>query len=286
MAASHLYRTEAIVLKRSDFGEADRIITLYTPHLGKVRAIAKGVRRPKSRLGGHVELFIHSKMLIAKGRNLDIITQSENINSFIRLREDLHRTSYAYYVGELLDQFTEDRLENYPAYELLLKTFERIADGRDPELAARHFEIQFLGYVGYRPQLHTCVRCNTVVGPTSNFFSSAAGGVLCLNCGQGDALARGLTVNGFKMLRLLQSGDYATASRVRLDPALRRELQSTMRNYIEFILERQLKSTGFLDLLRANGFNGSVPSQASGRPEAPHTNRLSERETTRRGTSV
>ncbi len=253
MTTSHLYRTEAIVLKRSDFGEADRIITLYTPHFGKLRAIAKGVRRPKSRLGGHVELFIHSNMLIAKGRNLDIITQSENISSFMPLREDLYRTSYAYYVGELVDQFTEDRLENYPAYELLLETFERIAEDRDPELAARQFEIQFLGYLGYRPQIHKCVRCNTTVGPNGNSFSSAAGGIFCPNCSQQDATARGLTTNCFKMLRLLQSGDYATASRVRLDPALRRELQSVMRSYIEFILERQLKSAGFLDILKANG---------------------------------
>ncbi|MBI2954179.1 MAG: DNA repair protein RecO [Chloroflexi bacterium] len=255
MPASHLYRTEAIVLKRSDFGEADRIVTLYTPRLGKLRAIAKGVRRPKSRLGGHVELFIHSKMLLAKGRHLDIITQSENINSFTRLREDLRRTSLAYYVGELLDQFTEDGVENYLAFDLLVKTFERIGESRDPEVAARFFEVQLLGHLGYRPQLHTCIRCNITVGPTGNFFSAAAGGVLCLDCGQTDPRARGLTVNGFKMLRLLQSGDYATAVRVRLEPALRRELQAVTRNYIEFILERQLKSIGFLDALSANGFD-------------------------------
>lgn len=257
MANSHLYRTEAIVLKRHDFGEADRIITLYTPHLGKLRAIAKGVRRPKSRLGGHVELFIHSNMLIAKGRNLDIVTQSENIHSFKHLREDLQRTSFACYVGEFVDQFTADHQENYPTYQLLLKTLETISEGRDPELAARFFEVQVLGYLGYRPQLQTCVRCNALVGPNSNFFSAVNGGVLCPECGPRDVRARSLTSNAFKMLRLLQSGDYAMASRVRLDTPLRRELQGITRGYIEFILEGQLKSASFLDNLNAAGLVGS-----------------------------
>ncbi len=262
MAASHLFSTEAVVLKRSDFGEADRIITLYTPHLGKMRAIAKGVRRTTSRLGGHVELFIHSNMLIAKGRNLDIITQSENIHSFARLRDDLWRTSYAYYAGEMLDQFTEDGLENFPAWELLLKTFERIAESRDPELAVRFFEVHLLGHLGYRPQLHNCVHCHAQVGPTGNFFAAASGGVLCLECGQSDPGARGMTSNGFKMLRLLQSGDYTMASRVRLDQGLRRELRGVMRGYIEYILERALKSASFLDILHEENRGNSSPRQA------------------------
>jgi DNA repair protein RecO (recombination protein O) len=206
-------------------------------------------------------------MLIAKGRNLDIVTQSENIHSFKHLRDDLQRTSFACYVGELIDQFTEDRQENYPAYQLLVKTLERISEERDPELAARFFEIQALGYLGYRPQLQTCVRCNVVVGPNSNCFSAVSGGVLCPDCGSRDLRARGMTSNAFKMLRLLQSGDYAMASHVRLDAPLRRELQGIMRGYIECILEGQLKSASFLDNLSAGGMTGLHSPRASSHPE-------------------
>lgn len=250
MAAPHLYKTEAIVLKRTDFGEADKILTLYTPHLGKLRAIAKGVRRPTSRLGGHVELFTHSRLLIAKGRNLDIVTQSETIHSFIPLREDLLRTTLACYVAELTERLVEERIESYPLFDLLLRTFERVDSGSNPQLAVHFFEIQLLGHLGYRPELHRCSHCQAVVGPSGNFFSPVSGGVLCLDCGRADATARGMTTNAFKMLRLMQSGNYATSARVRLDDTVRREIDSLLRGYVEYVLERELKSAGFLDALR------------------------------------
>src|ERR687885_415233 len=90
---SHVYRTEAIILRRSDFGEADRILTLYTPRYGKRRAIAKGVRKTTSRLAGHVELFTRVQLRLAEGRNLDIVTQAQIIAPYRALREDLERIS-------------------------------------------------------------------------------------------------------------------------------------------------------------------------------------------------
>lgn len=266
MAAPHLYRTEAVVLKRTDLGETDKILTLYTPHLGKLRAVAKGVRRPTSRLGGHVELFIHSQMLLAKGRNLDIVTQSQTINSFIKLRDDLWRTTYAYYVAELLDQLTEENLENYPVFDLLLATLKRVAEDRHPEMAVRFFEMQILGHLGYKPELHCCVQCRRPLEATANFFSPAAGGVLCPDCGRREPTAKELTLAAFKMLRLLQNGDYALASRVRIDELLRREMESVMRGYVQFIVERELKSASFLNTLRnsADRTNGRsrLPTQS------------------------
>ncbi|MGQ9674802.1 MAG: DNA repair protein RecO [Chloroflexota bacterium] len=253
MAAPHLYRTEAIVLKRIDIGEADKVLTLYTPHLGKIRAVARGVRRPTSRLAGHVELFNHSAMMLAKGRNLDIVTQSQTIDSFMKLRDDLWRTTHAYYVAELLDQLTEEDLENYPVYELLLATLKRLDEGRNPETTVRFFEMRVLGYLGYQPELHNCVQCRRPLGPTANFFSAASGGVLCLDCGRPEPTAKPLTLAAFKMLRLLQSGDYTLAARVKVGESLRRELESLLRGSVQFILERELKSAAFLNSLRANG---------------------------------
>ncbi len=107
-----LYRTPAIILKRQDFGEADRILTLFTPERGKLRVIAKGARKITSRKGGHIELFTYSNLLIAKGRNFDIVTQAETIQSFRKLREDLSRITYAYYIAELVDLFTQENEAN------------------------------------------------------------------------------------------------------------------------------------------------------------------------------
>ncbi|MGD8605174.1 MAG: DNA repair protein RecO, partial [Anaerolineales bacterium] len=107
-----VYRTEAVVLRRFNLGEADRLLTLYTLRYGKVKAIAKGVRRPKSRKAGHLEPFTHVQLMLARGRELDIITQAEAMDSYPQLREDLVRIGQASYVIELADAFTVERDEN------------------------------------------------------------------------------------------------------------------------------------------------------------------------------
>src|SRR5690349_18240594 len=115
----HVYRTEGIVLRRHDLGETDRILTLYTRDRCKVRAVAKGVRKPTSRKAGHVELFVRADMLLAEGRTLDVLTQVELIDPYLPLRDDLMRASYAAHLVELVDAFTEEADESRPMYQLL-----------------------------------------------------------------------------------------------------------------------------------------------------------------------
>ncbi|MFQ5593780.1 MAG: DNA repair protein RecO [Anaerolineae bacterium] len=177
-----IYRTSAIVLKRQDFGEADRILTLFTPERGKLRAIAKGVRKTTSRKSGHIELFTYSDLLIAKGRNLDIVTQAEMIRPFLGLRQELPRISYAYYITELVDKFTKEDDENRPLFDLLLATLQTLGETNDLQRTARHFELCLLDAVGYRPQLFHCVRCYKEIEPVNNFFGIEAGGILCPDC--------------------------------------------------------------------------------------------------------
>lgn len=251
MRSQRVYRTEAIVLKRSDFGETDRILTLFTPHLGKIRAIAKGIRRPISKMAGHLELFTHSQLLIAKGRNLDIVTQSETISSFLPLREDIVRTTYAHYVAELLDRSTPDRMENYPAYAALLSTLGRLATTDAPEMAVRLYEMQLLEHLGYSPQLGRCAQCERELQPVTNAFAAKAGGALCPECGARDATASALTVNALKVLRLLQRGDYARASRLTLSSPLSREIELHLRSALREMLEDDVKSLAFLNRVRS-----------------------------------
>ncbi|MGA9348587.1 MAG: DNA repair protein RecO [Anaerolineae bacterium] len=250
MRRERLYRTEAIVLKRSDFGEADRLLTLYTPKLGKIRAIAKGVRKPTSRKSGHVELFTHSQFLIAKGRSLDIVTQAETVHAFRPLREDLLRTTYAYYAAELLDLFVEEGIENCPLFDLLLTMLGWLGDASDLDLTTRFFELRLLFLLGYRPQLFQCVACRHQIEPVSNFFSPADGGILCARCGENHRGAQEITLNALKVLRFLQTRDYGTCCRLRLSRPLHRELETMMYHYITYILERNLKSVKFLNTLR------------------------------------
>lgn len=251
MTASRLYRVDAIVLKRHDFGEADRVVTLYTREYGKINAVAKAVRRPTSRLAGPLELFTHAQIQLARGRNLDVITQTASVERFAAMRDDLWRTTYACQAAELVDRLSPERVENRPLWDLLRDTLARLNGTDDPEVGSRAFEIKALELLGYRPELRQCVNCRQDLGPTSNFFSPVAGGVLCLACGRVDVTARALTTNAFKVLRLLQTGDYATLLRVRLDADLRRELEAITRGHIAYILERELKSTAVLGHLKS-----------------------------------
>lgn len=247
---ARLYRTEAIILRRRDFGEADRILTLYAPGSGKTRVLAKGVRKPKSRKSGHVELLTHSNLLIAKGRNLDIVTQAEMIHSFLPIRRDLLRTSYAYYAAELLDRFTEEGEENRPLFDLFLSALFWLSDADDLDLALRCFELRLLGYVGYRPQLFSCLGCERPVEGESSLFSPRYGGLLCSRCGENERGCREVSWRALATLRYLQTREYAACRRLTVDRPTHEELEVLMRRYITYLLERRLKSVDFMDALR------------------------------------
>jgi DNA repair protein RecO (recombination protein O) len=254
-------------LKRSDFGEADRLLTLYTPDLGKLRAIAKGARKPSSRKSGHVELFTHSALLLAKGQHLDIVTQADTLDAFLPLRENLERLGYAYYLAELVDRFSEEGIENRALFDLLLHALHWLGDdANDPVLLARFFELHLLQHVGYRPQLFHCVSCGAAIEPIENLFSVEAGGVLDPNCMQTQreklALsgaegiaghgrdAQTISLNALKVLRFLQTREYETVRPLRLSADVHTEVEALMQRYIAHHLERNLKSVEFLHRLK------------------------------------
>lgn len=244
-----IYRTEALVLKRMNLGEADRIVTLYTPGYGKIRAVAKGIRRPGSKLGGHLELLTRSNLMMARGQNLDIITQSQAIDNFLPLKEDLWRTGLAFYVLELIDRFTEEGIENYTVYKLLVDTLGWLTSAKDGELVLRFFELRLLALMGYMPRLDKCVKCGEV-RETGTTFSYGAGGVICHQCGLNEIRGTEISIPGIKALRFLQENPYTVAGRLKLNENLRIELTQLLKGYIRYILERDLKSVEFLETIR------------------------------------
>ncbi len=249
MAAPHVYQTGAIVLKQSKIGEADRIVTIYTPGLGKLRAIAKGACRPGSKLGGNVEPLTYSSMMLAKGRNLDIITQSQTIEAFPALKKDLWHMACGLYTLELVDSSTLENSENSPLFDLLLNTLRRLCQSENDKTVVRYFELHLLHHLGYRPQLRRCVNCNSRVNPVTNFFSYSQGGILCPNCSRKEPACRPLSVDALKVLRLWQGCDYPTASRVKTSAGLSLELEQAMQGYMSYLLQRELKSMAWLEEL-------------------------------------
>ena len=252
MSKPRSYQTEAIIIKKIKLGEADRILTLYTPHLGKIRAFAKGVRRPRSKLAGHLELLTHSMVSLARGRNLDTIIGSQTINSFLPLKNDLELTSYGLYATELVDLFTAEHIENYPLFQLLLETLHCLCHGGNSELTLRYFELHLLSEVGYRPQLQQCVSCRQVLEPTTNFFCPSTGGVLCPVCSQSQPLTHPVSVDALKVLRFLQSSDYNTVAKLKMNPELSHQLEMVMRDYLKYLLEREVRTVAWLDTLKSS----------------------------------
>jgi DNA repair protein RecO (recombination protein O) len=245
-----VYRTESIVLRRTDFGEADRLLTVFTPARGKLKLIAKGARKPSSRKSGHVELFSHGQFLVAVGRELDIVTQAETLEPFLPLRQDLMRTTYAYYVAELADAFAAERDENRPLFDLLLDTFGWLCEAEDLALVARYYELHLLGLVGYQPQLFVCPGCRTRLEPEINYMSAADGGVFCPNCGREQVGTATLSLNALKVMRFLQTREWEVCRKLRLSPASHAEVERTMQHYITYHLERSPKSVDFMQRLK------------------------------------
>ena len=182
MPRERTYRSEAIVLRRSDFGEADRMLTLYSRGFGKIKALAKGARKPQARKAGHVELFMRTNFLFAKGKNIDIITQAELVEAYPALREDLVRTTYAAYAAELLDGLTAEADRDVAKYELLSNALGWIAETDNLFVTARYYELRLLSLAGFQPQLFQCVSCEEPIQEQDQFFSAELGGLLCPDC--------------------------------------------------------------------------------------------------------
>lgn len=251
-------RVEAIVLKHSDFGEADRLLTLYTRELGKVRAIAKGARKARSRKAGHIEPFTRVSLLLAQGRSLHIVSQAEAQDNHAALHEDLVALGYASYVVELLDKFTYDEDEHRGLYRLLRDTLPRLNHGTDVEVAVRYYEVRLLDLLGFRPELHHCLNCKREIQAEDQFFSTQQGGVLCPNCGRDVPPAHPISMLALKYLRHFQRSTYPQASRVKIDERVRLELETLMNHYLTYLLERSLNSPRFLRRMR-NEARGATP---------------------------
>ncbi|NDJ35089.1 MAG: DNA repair protein RecO [Chloroflexi bacterium] len=251
-----VFRTEGIVLRRMDLGETDRILTLYTPYHGKIRVVGKGVRRPTSRLAGHLELFMRSDMLISKGRTLDVITQAEMIDGYLPLRESLGGVTYASHIAELVDGFTQDNDENRDIYLLLAAGLAWMSSTENWQRTARYFEIRLLDLVGYRPQLDACVLCGTRLEPVNQFYSPYRGGVVCRDCAPGRDGLSPLSLTALKVMRYMQRQPFDRVEQVSLSEQVQRELESVMLRSLTIHLERRLRSVDFLRRLRRENSPG------------------------------
>lgn len=246
------FRASAVVLRHVDWGEADRLLTLYTREQGMVRAVAKGARKVTSRKAGHLQPFTYITIQLAKGRDLLIVTQVETVNAFLPLHDDLVKTGNAAYVVELLLRFSyEDEGANPSVFRLLVETLERIEKDDDAWLPVRYYEMRLLDAVGFRPQLFECANCGREILAEDQYFSFTSGGVICPRCGEGIPNLPRISLEALKYLRHFQRSSYRDAARARPSLEVQKEAEILMQGYFTYLLERELNTPGFLKKVKA-----------------------------------
>jgi DNA repair protein RecO (recombination protein O) len=195
------YKTEGIVLRRTNLGEADRIITFLTPDHGKLKAVAKGVRRIKSRMAGHLELFSRVNLMLATGRNLDIITSARLADAVNANPADYNNVSYGYLFAEMLDRLLDEGVENTELYQTVQTAYAHLAASGPSALLELAFKLRLLNGLGYHPYLDGCTVCHTATSDVDYYFSLSAGGIVDANC----VIDRShpLSLNQIKLWRLI-----------------------------------------------------------------------------------
>ncbi|MEW6524484.1 MAG: DNA repair protein RecO [Bacillota bacterium] len=243
------YRSEGLVIRTHDLREADRIVTVLTPGEGKVGAVAKGVRRPQSKLAASVQPFTRANFMFYRGRGLDTITQAEVVDSFRALRQDLDRLAFAAYAAELAGEVARERDPAPELYILLVSTLEALAAAAQEalETVARRYELGLLDVAGYRPELEACAGCGQTQGRL--LFSPAAGGLVCPACAgaQGGMEMDAGTLASMKALLRLAPGRVQV---LRLSDHTAQSIAKLTEACIIYRLERRPRSLDALAELR------------------------------------
>lgn len=247
------FTTDVITLRSYNLSESDKIIVMYSKDKGLLRCVAKGVKKPSSKIGSCFDSLIATQVLIAKGKKLDTISQAQGINSFSALRKDFSKLSYAMYCADIINAFSiEDDLGSSEIYELFYNTLSALASSKNKLntiLCAMKFQINLMELLGYGLELDNCIKCNCAIGETV-VFSKTAGGVLCPDCA--DDLKNHTSsklVNFFKKIAGTSFG-----SKFFVDEDLKNELTimycfNLMKDYIMLRSPKKLKAQEILGIV-------------------------------------
>ena len=247
MKPSERLRTvEAVIISHKDFGEADRLVNLFSLEGGKIRALAKGVRKIRSRKAAYLEPFMHSKIVLARGKTFWIITQADAIHNNLAIRDSLVKTGQSAYVMELADRLSIEEDPAPAVFRLLVNTLKRINEGGEAFVVLRFFELRLLDQAGFRPDLTDCVDCGKKITAQDQYFSTAQGGVLCPACGKLHNHMRKVSMNTLRFLRHFQRSAFSDIADVSVPSVVQAEMTVLMDSYISSVVERKLNAPDFI----------------------------------------
>ena len=236
---TRLYRDTGVVLRTYNLAESDRIIVLLTEGHGKVRAVAKGVRKTRSKFGARLEPMSHVRLLLHEGRDLDIVNQAESVDSLAPLVADLDHMTRGMAVLEAVDQMAMEREPNPQLYRMLVGVLRTISTSASP-LVVPAFFCKLLTLEGVRPQLDECVRCGETEPLVA--FDMDHGGVLCRNCRSGAPISN----DALGMMRMILGGQLNAALALPASPATH-EVNSHATRAVEHHIERRLRSVAVFE---------------------------------------
>ncbi len=244
------FTAEAIVLNAIDYGESDRIVTIYTREFGKVKGIAKGAKRSRKRFVNNLEPFSHIRVLFSqkRGRDLAIIEQADIIGRFDNLTLNIERLASGSCCLELINEMTPEGQRNQKAFELLLKFLAILEGGANPERIMRIFEMRLLSILGYHPYLDGCVVCKNVLADGNKlFFSSSKSGILCFNCSRREKSLIPVSLGAIKFLMLAARTDIDKVDRIAMADWAAEECEKILGDFIKYQLGKELKSRRFME---------------------------------------
>lgn len=256
------YKTEGVILRRRNLGEADTIFTVFSPSLGKFDGVARGVRKARSHMRGHLEPLTRSNVMLARGRSLDVFTQAETIDPFRTLHEDLDRSALAIYCCELIDRFASENIEQADVYWLLVDTLAAL-DGGAAMQVVRYFEQHLLALSGYELQLDACAICRGRLPEEDTLFSAEAGGLVCAACRGRAGSGRIIPVRAIKVLRFATSASMEQFAGLRLEGELAHQVEQALADVIRLVLDRDPASARYVGQLQRTR-PGPGPAAAEG----------------------
>lgn len=247
------YREEGIVIRKKNFGEADKILTIYTKDRGRLVAFAPGARKITSRKSSATELFTHGIYFLSEGKEMDVVIESEVLGSFFGLREELQKAALAFYLAEVLGALLPNGQPNYPIYRLFLESLSLLSRAkRHHELWVRAFEIKALTQLGFGPELYQCADCTSPLS-AEKYFQVELGGMVCRDCFEDGLL---LTEEQLLFIRNLARLNWNELSRLRFEDPQLADAEKILGHYLRGVLERDLETADFVKLARQEVFAG------------------------------
>ncbi|SER70258.1 DNA repair protein RecO [Salipaludibacillus aurantiacus] len=240
-----LQKIEGIIIRTNDYGETNKILTVYSRENGKTALMARGAKRPKSRFASVSQLFVYGTFIYQKSKGIGTLNQADIIDSFRDVRSDLMVTAYGAVMVELIDRLTEDQDKNPYLFELLYQLLHHLNEGDDGEILLRILETKMLTYSGSTPTLHECANCGNTDLPF--MFSLRFGGALCTQCLANDDYHLKVSPAVMKLLRLFQQINPARIGQISVKEETKKQLKEVLELYYQEYVGIKLKSKRFLD---------------------------------------